>query len=54
MLVQFLSAKLGIVTDRDLPELCRERFSKPVSWALWIQAELMAMATDIAELLGLS
>jgi len=52
MLVQFLSAKLGIVTDRDLPELCRERFSKPVSWALWIQAELMAMATDIAELLG--
>jgi len=52
MLVQFLSAKLGIVTDRDLPELCRERFSKPVSWALWVQAELMAMATDIAELLG--
>ena len=52
MLVQFLSAKLGVVTDRDLPELCRERFSRPVSWALWIQAELMAMATDIAELLG--
>jgi manganese transport protein len=52
MLVQYLSAKLGIVTDRDLPELCRESFSKPVSWALWIQAELMAMATDIAELLG--
>jgi manganese transport protein len=52
MLIQFLSAKLGIVTDRDLPELCRESFAKPVSWALWIQAELMAMATDIAELLG--
>jgi manganese transport protein len=52
MLVQYLSAKLGIVTDRDLPELCREAFPKPVSWALWIQAELMAMATDIAELLG--
>jgi manganese transport protein len=52
MLVQFLSAKLGIVTERDLPELCRDSFAKPVSWALWVQAELMAMATDIAELLG--
>ncbi len=52
MLIQYLSAKLGIVTDRTLPELVRERTSRPVSWAMWIQAELMAMATDIAEFLG--
>lgn len=52
MLIQYLSAKLGIVTDRDLPELCRERFPRAVSWGLWAQAELMAMSTDIAELLG--
>jgi manganese transport protein len=52
MLIQYLSAKLGIVTDRNLPELCRERLSRPLSWTLWLQAEAMAMATDIAELLG--
>ncbi|MDQ6803688.1 MAG: Nramp family divalent metal transporter [Actinomycetota bacterium] len=52
MLIQYLSAKLGIVTDRNLPELCRERFPRPVTWGLWIQAELMAMSTDIAEFLG--
>ncbi len=52
MLVQYLSAKLGIVTDRDLPQLCHERYPRAVSWGLWIQAEVMAMATDIAELLG--
>jgi manganese transport protein len=52
MLIQYLSAKLGIVTDRDLPELCREHYPRPVSWALWIQAEVMAMSTDIAEFLG--
>jgi manganese transport protein len=52
MLIQYLSAKLGIVADRDLPELCRERFPRAVSWGLWAQAELMAMSTDIAELLG--
>jgi manganese transport protein len=52
MLVQYLSAKLGIATDRSLPELCRERFPRWLSWALWAQAEVMAMATDIAELLG--
>jgi manganese transport protein len=52
MLVQYLSAKLGIATGRDLPELCRERFPGPVAWGLWAQAELMAMATDVAELLG--
>ena len=52
MLIQYLSAKLGIATDRNLPQLCRERFPRPVSWGLWLQAELMAMATDIAEFLG--
>ena len=52
MLIQYLSAKLGIATDRNLPELCRERFPRPVTVGLWVQAELMAMATDIAEFLG--
>jgi manganese transport protein len=52
MLIQYLSAKLGIVTDRNLPELCREHYPRPVAWGLWIQAELMAMATDIAEFIG--
>jgi manganese transport protein len=52
MLIQYLSAKLGVVADRSLPQLCRERFPRPVSWGLWLQAEAMAMATDIAEFLG--
>jgi manganese transport protein len=52
MLIQYLSAKLGIATDRSLPEMCRERFPRPVTIGLWVQAELMAMATDIAEFLG--
>jgi manganese transport protein len=52
MLIQYLSAKLGIVTDRNLPELCREHYPRPVAWGLWIQAEVMAMATDIAEFIG--
>jgi manganese transport protein len=52
MLIQYLSAKLGIVTDRSLPEVVRERFPRPVTWGMWVQAEIMAMATDIAEFLG--
>jgi manganese transport protein len=52
MLIQYLSAKLGIATDRNLPELCREHYPRPVAWGLWLQAETMAMATDIAEFLG--
>jgi manganese transport protein len=52
MLIQFLSAKVGIATGRSLPELCRERFPRPVSIGLWIQAELIAMATDLAEFVG--
>jgi manganese transport protein len=52
MLIQYLSAKLGIVTDRNLPEVVRERFPRAVTWGMWVQAELMAMSTDIAEFLG--
>jgi manganese transport protein len=52
MLIQFLSAKVGIATGRSLPELCRERFARPVSIGLWVQAELIAMATDLAEFVG--
>ncbi len=52
MLIQYLSAKLGIVTDRNLPELVRERFPRSVAWGMWVQAEIMAMSTDIAEFLG--
>ena len=52
MLIQYLSAKLGVVTDHTLPEICRERFPRAVTWGLWVQAEVMAMATDIAEFLG--
>jgi manganese transport protein len=52
MLIQVLSAKLGIATGRNLPEVCREQFSRRTSFALWIQAEAIAMATDLAEFLG--
>ncbi|RBY78434.1 divalent metal cation transporter [Blastococcus sp. TF02-09] len=52
MLVQYQSAKLGVATGRDLPELCRDRYSRPVSRTLWVQAEIVAMATDIAEFVG--
>ena len=52
MLIQSMSAKLGIATGMNLPEVCRERFSRPVSFLLWIQAELIAMATDVAEFIG--
>src|SRR5438477_482744 len=52
MLIQSLSAKLGIATGRNLPEVCRERFSRRTSLALWVQAEAIAMATDLAEFLG--
>jgi manganese transport protein len=52
MLIQSLSAKLGIATGRNLAELCRERFPRPVVWLMWIVAELVAMATDLAEFLG--
>ena len=52
MLIQNLSAKIGIATGKNLPELCREHFPRRVSWGLWVQAELIAMATDLAEFVG--
>jgi len=52
MLIQNLSAKIGIATGHNLPELCRMHFSRPVSVGLWVQAELIAMATDLAEFVG--
>jgi manganese transport protein len=52
MLIQTLSAKLGIATGRNLPEVCREQFSRRAAVAMWLQAEAIAMATDLAEFLG--
>ena len=52
MLVQMLSAKLGIATGLNLAEMCRERFPRAVVWGLWPLAEIVAMATDLAEFLG--
>src|ERR1700730_18221600 len=52
MLFQALSAKLGIVTGRNLAEMCRDHFSQPVVWTMWMISEVAAMATDLAEFLG--
>jgi manganese transport protein len=52
MLVQALSAKLGIATGLNLAEQCRAQFPRPVVWAMWVISELVAMATDLAEFLG--
>lgn len=52
ILIQTMSAKLGIATGKNVPEVCRERFSRPVTIALWIQAEIIAIATDLAEFIG--
>jgi manganese transport protein len=52
MLIQTLSAKLGIATGRNLPEVCRDEFPRRASILLWLQAEAIAMATDLAEFLG--
>ncbi|MDA3920893.1 MAG: Nramp family divalent metal transporter [Salinisphaera sp.] len=52
VLIQSMSAKLGIATGRNLPEVCRERFSRPLTLGLWIQAEFIAIATDLAEFIG--
>jgi manganese transport protein len=52
MLIQSMSAKLGIATGKNLPEVCRERFPKAVTLGLWVQAEVIAMATDLAEFIG--
>jgi len=52
ILIQFLSAKLGIATGRTLPQNCRLHFSLPTTYGLWVAAELAAVATDLAEFLG--
>ncbi len=52
MLIQSLSAKLGIATGFNLAEVCRQEFPQPVTWGMWIVAEIVAMATDLAEFLG--
>ena len=52
MLIQSLSARLGIATGKNLAEVCRDRFPRPVVWLLWGQAEVIAMATDLAEFVG--
>jgi manganese transport protein len=52
MLVQYLSAKLGLATGRNLPEVCRERYGTRTRIALWLQAELVVVMTDLAEVVG--
>ena len=52
ILIQYLSAKLGIVTGLTLPQNCRKHFSRPMTLALWVAAEVSAIATDLAEFLG--
>lgn len=52
ILVQLLSAKLGIATGKSLPQNCRQYFSRPMTYFLWLTAEIVAMATDLAEFLG--
>jgi manganese transport protein len=52
MLFQALSAKLGVITGRNLAEMCREHFPRPIVWGMWIVSEIAAMATDLAEFLG--
>ena len=52
ILIQYLSAKLGIATGATLPQNCREHFSRPTAILLWVAAELSALATDLAEFLG--
>jgi manganese transport protein len=52
MLVQYLAGKLGLATGQSLPELCRAHYPRRVTWLLWVQAELVAMATDLAEFVG--
>ncbi|WP_129141244.1 Nramp family divalent metal transporter [Modicisalibacter coralii] len=52
MLIQSLSARLGLATGKNLPEVIRERYPRPVVWFYWVQAEIVAIATDLAEFLG--
>ncbi|MCX8960491.1 divalent metal cation transporter [Erwinia psidii] len=52
MVIQLMSAKLGIATGKNLAEHIRDRFPKPAVWFYWVQAEIIAMATDLAEFIG--
>src|ERR1700735_4806257 len=52
VLLQSLSLKLGVATDRDLAQLCRERYGRAVSFGLWIGAEIAIAACDLAEVIG--
>src|SRR4030065_2336124 len=52
MLIQTLSAKLGIATGKNLAEMCRQSFPRPLVWVMWVLMEIVAMATDLAEFLG--
>src|SRR5581483_11079499 len=52
MLFQDLAANLGIVTGKNLAEVCRERFPRGVVWCMWVVSEAAAIATDLAEFLG--
>ncbi|WP_236718095.1 Nramp family divalent metal transporter [Actinoplanes sp. TFC3] len=52
MPIQYLSAKLGVVTGRSLPQLCHETMTRRARWLMWVQAEVVAMATDLAEFVG--
>ena len=52
ILVQYLTSKAGLSTGRSLPELCRDRFGRRANVLLWLQAEVVAMATDLAEFVG--
>lgn len=52
--VQYLCAKVGLATGHSLPEVCRDRLSRKVSVLMWLRAEVVAMATDLAEFIGAS
>src|SRR5438552_7407076 len=52
ILIQTLSANLGIATGKNLAEVCREQFPRPLTLAMWVVSEIVAMATDLAEFLG--
>lgn len=52
MIIQLMSAKLGIATGKNLAEHIRDRFPRPAVWFYWVQAEIIAMATDLAEFIG--
>lgn len=54
MVLQVMTARLGIATGQDLAQLCRRRYSPRTTWGLWIMAELAVIATDLAELLGVA